>query len=329
MINSDLKTNEIKWKRHSSRKAKDAVTRILGYAALGFMLAILVSIFAYIIKGGASAINWNIISTFGNTSEGGLLNGIVGTWELVGMGLLFSLVPGIFGAVYLTQAKSRTYVTGAMRLFTDILTSVPSIVIGLFGYLVLVIRFHLGFSLVAGGLALGVMMLPYVMRITEMSFRNIQKEQILNAYALGADNVNVTARILLPQASAGILSGILLSVSIAAGETAQLLYTASFNSAGLPTGLTHSPVGYLTYFVWNGINQPSAYAHNLAFISAMILIISVTVLIFVSKYEDFVGRFLRRVLGPVAAIINRVFVETPVENNNKGKSKVKRNGKNN
>ena len=324
MINSDLHVNKIKWKRHSSRKARDIAARLLGYVALGFMLAILVSIFAYIIKGGAVALNWNILTTYGNTSEGGLLNGIIGTWELVGMGLLFSLVPGIFGAIYLTQAKSRGAITGTMRLFTDILTSVPSIVIGLFGYLVLVIRFNLGFSLVAGGLALGVMMLPYIMRITEMSFRNIQKEQVLNAYALGADNINVTTRILLPQASAGILSGILLSISIAAGETAQLLYTASFNSAGLPSGLTHSPVGYLTYFVWNGINQPSSYAHSLAFISAMILILSVTLLIFISKYEDIVGRGLRRVIAPLSAIINRVFIETPPEKDATAKSKGER-----
>lgn len=321
MINSDMHGNEIKWKRRSSRKARDIAARILGYLALGFMLVILVSIFAYIIKGGAAAVSWNILTTYGNTSDGGVLNGIIGTWELVGMGLLFSLIPGVFGAIYLTQSVSRKHVADAMRLFTDVLTSVPSIVIGLFGYLVLVIKFNLGYSLVAGGLALGIMMLPYIMRITEMSFRNIQREQVMNAYALGADNVNVTTRILLPQASAGILSGILLAISIAAGETAQLLYTASFNSAGLPSGLTHSPVGYLTYFVWNGINQPSAYAHNLAFISAMILIISVTVLILISKYEDVVGRLLRRILGPLGVIINRVFVEAPSEKEDKGTSK--------
>lgn len=329
MINSDTLGKEIKWKRHSSRKAKDVAARLLGYVALGFMLAILVSIFAYIIKGGAASVNWTILTTYGNTTEGGLLNGIVGTWELVGMGLLFSLIPGVFGAIYLTQASSNRQITGVMRLFTDILTSVPSIVIGLFGYLVLVIKFNLGYSLVAGGLALGVMMLPYIMRITEMSFRNIQKEQVQNAYALGASHVNVATRILLPQASAGILSGLLLSISIAAGETAQLLYTASFNSAGLPSGLTKSPVGYLTYFVWNGINQPSAYAHNLAFISAMILILSVTILIFLSKYEDVVGRFLRRVLGPLGQIMSRVFVETPPEKEKKVKSKGVKNGKNN
>lgn len=329
MINSDMMGTNIKWKKHAYRKAKDAAVRLLGYAALGFMLVILVSIFAYIIKGGASSVTWTILTTYGNTSEGGLLNGIIGTWELVGMGLLFSLIPGIFGAMYLTQAMSNRQVTGTMRLFTDILTSVPSIVIGLFGYLVLVIRFHMGYSLVAGGLALGVMMLPYVMRITEMSFRNVQKEQVQNAYALGAGHIDVATKIYFPQASAGILSGILLSISIAAGETAQLLYTASFNSAGLPSGLTQSPVGYLTYFVWNGINQPSAYAHNLAFISAMILILSVTILIFISKYEDVVARFLRRIFRPLGKIINNVFIETPNPKVKSGKPKGGKNGKNN
>jgi phosphate transport system permease protein len=121
------------------------------------------------------------------------------------------------------------------------------------------------------------------LRIIEISFRNIPREQIENAYALGADDIKIASRVYLPQASKGILSGILLAVSIAAGETAQLIYTAGFNNA-LPTGFLKSQVAYLTYVVWTGINQPSQYSHYLAYVSAMILILTITALIFLSKY---------------------------------------------
>ena len=299
MISSDIYRKEVRWKKSRYRKAKDRAARGLGYAAFGFLFVVLISIFTYILRGGATTVTWQILTTNGNTSYGGIAGAIWGTWMLVGMGLLFSLPPGLFGAVYMVQSTSNKRISGAMRLFTDILTSVPSIVIGLFGYLVLVIRLNFGYSLVAGGFALSVMMLPYIMRITEMSFRGISREQVQNAYALGADHIKVFTKIYLPQASAGIFAGVLLAISIAAGETAQLIYTAGFNP-GIATGFLHSQVGYLTYMVWTGINQPSTYAHNIAFISAMLLLLIITEPIFISKYEEPIIRFFRK-----------VFVETP------------------
>lgn len=273
----------VRWRSHRSRKIENSVAGVASYLTLAVMIGILISIFLYILRSGATHATLTMFTTFGNTSEGGILNAIVGTWMLVGVGLLISIPPSLLGAIYVVNSKSNGRVTYAVRLFTDVLTSVPSIVIGMFGYLVLVIKFGMGFSLVAGGLALGIMMLPYLMRIIEISFRNIPNEQIENAYALGADNVRVASRIYLPQASAGIISGVLLAVSIAAGETAQLIYTAGFNT-GLPTGFFKSQVAYLTYVVWNGINQPTQYSHSLAFVSAMVLILSITGLILVSKY---------------------------------------------
>lgn len=299
MIDADLYKGEIRWKKSSFRKAKDRAARLVGYAGFAFLFIVLFSIFAYIIKGGAFAITWTILTTPGNTTYGGISGAIWGTWMLVGMGLLFSLPAGLFGAVYMVQSTSNPRISRTTRLFADTLTSVPSIVIGLFGYLVLVIELNFGYSLVAGGFALSVMMLPYIMRITEMSFRNVSKEQIQNAYALGADHIRVFSKIYLPQASGGIFAGVLLSISIAAGETAQLIYTAGFNPY-ITSGFLHSQVGYLTYMVWTGINQPSTYAHNIAFISAMVLILSITALIFISKYEASIARLFRK-----------VFVETP------------------
>ncbi len=274
---------EIQWKNIGSRKMKDAIAKGLSYVSLGMMVVILASIFIYILDSGASHITLTMLTTPGNTATGGILNAIVGTWELVGMGLLFSLPPSVLGALYVVNGRSNGTLSLAARLFTDVLTSVPSIVIGLFAFIILVQRLNMGYSLIAGGLALAIMMLPYLMRIIEISFRNIPKEQIENAYALGADDIRVASRIYLPQAKVGMLSGMLLAVSIAAGETAQLLYSAGWNN-NYATGFLHSGVGYLTYVVWNGINYPTTYSHYLAFVSAMILILSVTGLIAISKY---------------------------------------------
>ncbi|MCL4447190.1 MAG: ABC transporter permease subunit [Candidatus Thermoplasmatota archaeon] len=277
---------EIKWRNLGSRKLKNTIANGLSYLVLGMMVVILVSIFIYIMDSGASHITLTMLITPGNTATGGILNAIVGTWELVGMGLLFSLPPSILGALYVVNGRSNGTLSLIARLFTDVLTSVPSIVIGLFAFIVLVQRLDMGYSLIAGGIALAVMMLPYLMRIIEISFKNIPREQIENAYALGADDIRVASRIYLPQAKVGMFSGILLAVSIAAGETAQLLYSAGWNN-NYATGFLHSGVGYLTYVVWNGINYPTTYSHYLAFVSAMILMLSVTGLIAISKY---VGR---------------------------------------
>ena len=288
-INGTKDRDEIIWKNPNVRRGKDRAARFIGYAALFVMLGILGSIFGYIMQGGASHIALSMFTTVGNGTTGGLLNAIVGTWLLVGMGLVFSLPPGILGALYFAQRKQMTRTASTLRLFTDVLTSVPSIVIGLFGYLVLVIRFNMGFSLLAGGIALGIMMLPYILRVSELSMKDVPKEQVANAYALGADDLQVATRIYIPQAIAGILSGVLLAISIAAGETAQLLYTASWNNS-FTSGFIHSRVAYLTYVVWYGIDQPQASAHNLAFVAALILILTVTALIVISKYVNYKRR---------------------------------------
>ncbi len=264
------------------RVFSDLLVRIIGYCILGLMTGLLLAIVGYVAILGLGSISFKMFVTVGNTSTGGLANAIVGTWELVGMGLLLSLPVGVFGGLYLSEYSSR-YTGGVLRLFVDILTSIPSIVLGLFGYLVLVIELNMGYSLLAGGLTLGVMMIPYIMRISEISYSNIPGETREAAFALGANSMQVSLRLLLVQARVGIMTAILLSISIAAGETAQLLYTALFNN-GYTTGLTHEPVAYLTYVIWYSLNQPTPYAHALAYSAALVLVSSIFFLLLLSKY---------------------------------------------
>ncbi len=275
----------IKWKSHASRKTKDIAARLVGYFVLAVLVAILASVFIYVIGLGAAGVTLKMLTTYGDSNSGGLLNSIIGTWMLIGVGLIVAAIPGVLGPLYLVNHTSNKIATTFARLLTDLLTSIPSIVIGLFGYLFFVFYLGMGFSLTAGGIALGIMMLPYITRVTEISYRNVPREQVQNAYALGGTYTSVAFRIYIPQALKGVLSGTILAISIAAGETAQLLYTAEFNAFGIPTGFFHSGVSYLTYIVWDGLSvQSLGYAHTLAGVASMILILSITGLIVLSKF---------------------------------------------
>lgn len=273
--------NEMRW-RMNRRLLIDKLMKYIGYIIIFVLVLILILILGYITFNGIKSITPTIFTEVGDSSTGGLLNAIVGTWLLTAVGLLLALPIGLFGAIYISEySNDRT--SNTLKLFTDLLTSIPSIVLGLFGYLMFVVYFQMGYSLLAGGITLGIMMIPYVLRISEISLSNIPDGIREAAYALGANKMQVILRVLLRQAKTGIITGSILAISIAAGETAQLLYTAGWNN-GFPTGLTKSPVAYLTYVVWNGINQPTAYAHGLAFAAAFILVVIILGLILISKY---------------------------------------------
>ncbi len=264
------------------RMAFDRGMEAIGFFIVSLLILVVLSIFLFVIGNGLSGINIKILTTDGNTTSGGLFNAIIGTWLLTGVGLTISLPVGLFGAVYISE-YSNSRAGSFLKLFADLLTGIPSIVLGFFGYLMIVVYLRFGFSLLAGGIILAIMMIPYILRISEISLSNIPKDIREAAYALGADKYKMILRVLLSKAKSGVIVGSVLAVSIASGETAQLLYTAGWNN-GLPTGLTNSEVGYLTYVVWQGINQPSAYSHQLAFAAAFVLLVMILALILMSKY---------------------------------------------
>jgi len=267
----------IKW-----RIFADVFVKYIGIAILAILMFILIAIVGSIIFNGAGSINLTILTQNGNTSSGGIANAIIGTWLLVLVGIIISLPVGVLAAVFLSEYRNKKFGL-VSSIFTDMLTSVPSIILGFFGYMLLVIYLGFGYSLLAGGITLGILMLPYVVRITELSLLQVKQEVKDAAYALGASKLQVIFRVSLPQSAKEIMSAVVLAVSIAAGETAQLLYTAGWND-GVPNALTNSQVGYLTYVVWTGINQPFPYAHILAYSAAFVLVISIFGLILVSKY---------------------------------------------
>jgi phosphate transport system permease protein len=259
----------------------DGLAKIVGVLVLSALLIVLAVIFIYIYLGAAQGFRLEMVLTTGNTTSGGLLNALVGTMLLTGLAVSIASVLGVFTAIDLSAYAGRA-LASVLRTGIDTMAAVPSIVLGLFGYLVFVMWFHMGFSLLAGSLTLSLMMVPYVARSGEQSMSAVEREVVHAAYALGASKWQVVTRILLKYARPGIVSSVLLAASIGAGETAQLIYTAGWNP-GFPSGLTGSQVGYLTYVIWAGINQPSAYSHALAFVSSALLVTMVIGLLIASR----------------------------------------------
>ncbi|MGH7708850.1 MAG: phosphate ABC transporter permease PstA [Candidatus Dormibacteria bacterium] len=239
---------------------------------LAVAIVLLFSIFGFVLIHGLPALRPSVFTTVTSGVSGGLLNAILGTLLLVAGGLVIVVVLGVGTGVWLAEYAGRK--SGALvRFLADVLAGVPSIVIGYFGYVLFVVSLGWGFSLAAGAIALALIMLPYVIRGTDLALGTVPRQLREAGFALGARSRTVLFSISFPYALPGMLTGLLLATSIALGETAPLIYTAGWSNY-LPTlAPTHSPVGYLTYVVWSFISQPFEASHQLAYAAATILIV--------------------------------------------------------
>ncbi len=247
-----------------------------GLAALAFVLvaAPLLDILGLVAARGASAISPRLFTTVTNGISGGLLNAIVGTFVLSGGALVLGVPVGVGAGIYLAEFGSGPFGT-VVRFLSDVLTGVPSIVLGYFSYITMVIGLGWQFSALAGAITLALMIVPYIARLTELSLRQLPVSLRESAYALGAPAHTVVFRIVFPIATPGVLTGVLLALAISVGETAPLIYTAGWSNYLWNGRLTHEPIGYLTYVVWSFINQPFASAHALAFAAAFLVVLVV------------------------------------------------------
>lgn len=261
----------------AGRRAKNALALVMAWTAVAVALFPLVDMAVLVTRHALPALRWQVLTTVTSGISGGLANALVGSALLVGLAAVFAIPIGVLGGTFVAEARSGAFARG-VRLAADVMAGVPSIAVGYFGYVALVQALGWGFSALAGALALGLLMLPYVLRTTDYAVSAVAEELRDASLALGVDHTTTVRRVVLRAALPGILTGVMLGLGVAVGETAPLIYTASWSSF-LPTGrLTHSPVGYLTYVVWTYINQPFAAAHALAYAAAFLLIVAVLLL---------------------------------------------------
>jgi phosphate transport system permease protein len=235
------------------RKAVNAVMLTLtGVAAFG-VVCVLFLILGYLLWNGGASLNLNFFTQLpkpvGETG-GGMANAIVGSLKLLLLAALMGLPVGLLAGIYLAEFGGKTFAF-IIRYTTDLLNGVPSIVIGIFAYALVVLPVK-HFSALAGGVALGIMVIPITVRSTEEFLRGVPGTLREGAMALGASKWKTIATVVLPAASGGILTGMLLALARVAGETAPLLFTAFGNrywSQGWGQPIASLPVMIYTYAI--------------------------------------------------------------------------------
>ena len=253
------------------RKLLSQLVVVLCGGAVLLALLPLALILFYVVTQGFSSLNTAFFTRMpvpiGETG-GGMLNSIVGSLIVIGIGALLAIPVGVMSGIYASEYRG-TRMAAAVRFAADTLNGVPSIVIGVFAYGVAVLPFH-PFSAAAGGFALGVMMLPLVMRTTEELLLLVPQTLREGALALGATRARAVFTVVVPAALPGILTGILLAVARVAGETAPLLFT-SLNNAFFTTD-PRQPISTLTVQVYTYAISPYPDWHRQAWAGALVLV---------------------------------------------------------
>jgi len=276
------------------RRAKNQIATTLMWVAFVFALIPLGFVLYTVIAKGASAISWSFLTgspippNVLPAGNGGLGPAVLGTILITGLAAVMAVPLGILGAVYVNEYGGNRLLARVVRFMADVMTGVPSIVMGLFIFSIWVL--HFGYSGLAGAFALGCLMLPVVIRSTEEMLKLVPDSLREASYALGATKARVTLTVVLPAAIGGIVSGALLAVARAAGETAPLLFTiltvTAYNSnvfSGANTALSAQ--------IFANATQPYLGAQSRAWGAALTLIAMAFILLVAARIVT--ARFTR------------------------------------
>ncbi len=253
------------------RRTLSTVVTALAAAAVGLALVPLGFVLVYVALQGVSALSLSFFTRMPvpvGEDGGGMLNAIVGSGIVTGLGALFAIPVGVMSGIYAAEFRGSRLGT-LVRFAADTLNGVPSIVIGVFVYGVAVLPLR-HFSGLAGALALGIMMLPLIMRTTEELLLLVPATLREGALALGATRARAVFTVVLPAALPGILTGILLALARVAGETAPLLFTA-FNNRFWSSDPRH-PMATLTVQIYTYAVSPYDEWHRQAWAGALVLL---------------------------------------------------------
>lgn len=264
--------------------------KIICLVALGITLICLVAVIAYVLIKGAGKLSFDLL--FGDyKSSPSILPAFVGTLELVAIASLIAVPIGVASAIFLVEyTNNKGKLVRIIQVATETLAGIPSIVYGLFGYLIFVVAFGWGYSIIGGGITLAIMILPTIVRSTQESLLSVQGGLREGSYALGASKVRTIFKIVLPSASSGIVTAIILAIGRVVSESAVLILTIGMVVNKVPQNLL-SPGTSLAldiyYFASNGYRDEAAA-------TSVVLLVFV---IFLNLLASGIGKLIKKSTG--------------------------------
>jgi phosphate transport system permease protein len=273
---------------HRRRKVAGIGFRVGTYLALLLVVGPALWVLLGVVIRAVPHWQWSVLTTPTKGTTGGLENAIIGTLVIMLGVLIMAGSIGVLAGIHLSELakprRSGKASGGLLRTASDVLSGFPSIVLGYCGYVALVVGLHWGFSLLPALIILSIMVIPYIAKSTESALRQVPDSYREGAAALGMSMGYSLRKVVLKSAAPGIVTGLLIALAIASGETAPLIYTANFTNAIPGASLIHSQgFAYLTYPVYTFYNQPSAQAHDLAYDAALLLVFIVLALLVISR----------------------------------------------
>ncbi len=264
------------------RTVFDSMMKIVATTLAVMMIAVLAWILWTLFYRGLSALSFSVFTqpTLPPGKGGGMANAIVGTLIQVGLSVVIAAPIGVMAGTYLAELGNTSKIAGTVRFINDVLLSAPSILIGLFVYQIVVLPFG-GFSAWAGAISLAIVILPVVVRATEDMMRLVPGSLREAAFALGASHWMVVSSVMWRAARAGIVTGVLLAVARAAGETAPLLFT-SLGNTSWSFDMT-KPMASLPIAIYNYAGSPYDEWVALAWAGALIITVGVLTLNILSR----------------------------------------------
>lgn len=261
------------------------VIRIISFSSVVFLLTLL----GYIFYKGFGVINWQFLTDIPRNgfTEGGIFPSILGTVYLILGTLIFAVPIGVLAGIYLSEYAGENKLTNILRVSINILAGVPSIVFGLFGLAVFVKDMHLGVSIIAGSLTLGILVLPTIIQATIEAMKSVPDSFREASYGVGATKWQTVFHIALKTSISGIFTGIIISIGRAAGEAAPILFTAAtFYTRGLPTSIFNRVMA-LPYIIYGLITEgtspdkqvPIAYGASVVLLFIVLLFSAVGIII--------------------------------------------------
>ncbi|MFM7574318.1 MAG: phosphate ABC transporter permease PstA [Snowella sp.] len=269
---------QLKKKNGNPRSLFGIIMTGLAGACIVITLIPLFAVLTYVIAQGVSHVNLDLLTKLPpppGLQGGGVANAIIGTLIVVGLATLMAVPIGVMAAIYLSEFSNNNKIASWVRFATNILSGVPSIISGVFVFGLLIGSGLIGFSAIAGGVSLTVLMLPTIIRTTDEALQIVPRDIRWAALGVGAYNFQSVLFIVLPAALPSILTGVTLAIARAAGETAPLIFTALFSNFW-PNRL-NEPIATLSVLVYNFATAPFKPQQQLAWAGSLILVLMVLI----------------------------------------------------